>query len=572
MLERTLQSPRLAALWEYPWIDEALVRRELRRMARWVRAGRLPVLYFAATVLLPWLVAPGFLYFSVAGQRVLDRQGWLLTSFLVAAVLLGMVVAFARSSQLWWSERNGDTLADLLISQQAPAAVVSTATGTAMLLAATLSIPAALLAGCTLLTTRPEAGREIAALLLSLLLGGLGAALAASLAAALFFLVHKTRPVRPVTVTAVLFAVIALALWLWLETLEGGWRRPWEEHSGRALFALVALTPVPHLCGVMWPDWWRAEVAARLPSHPSALLTSLLLALLYLAGAALLHAAARQGFRRLRAEPELLERVPKADEEEAVPGAPYEYWRGFRNPVWTREIRTRLRSRESAEVLFFASIAIAAAGFIPLLVAAGQLTDPLRSASVAREVFFWLAMTLGAFLTLLTPGLTAESVGLERARNTLELLVATPMRAGEILRGKLLGAASIVLLLLSPSLPLFALCTLFHGASLGQVVGLYLVLALHLVVCTAFGITASAMHPRLFPAKVQAYALAFVAACLPGGALWVVAALAMPSATGRADFQWVWTLAPGLLTFALAVLRWQWGLATERLEFAEWEP
>src|SRR5205085_2767307 len=134
------------------------------------------------------------------------------------------------------------------------------------------------------------------------------------------------------------------------------------------------------------------------------------------------------------------------------PGHEY-YWTGFRNPIWTREIRTRLRSREAVECIFFASLAIAGAGFFPLFTAGSQLGDPLQTASVARQVFAWLTMTLGAFVTLLTPGLTAEAITIEREHGTLELLLASPMRPREILHGKLLGAVSILALLISPSLP-----------------------------------------------------------------------------------------------------------------------
>jgi ABC-type transport system involved in multi-copper enzyme maturation permease subunit len=317
-------------------------------------------------------------------------------------------------------------------------------------------------------------------------------------------------------------------------------------------------------------DWWASEIAGRLPGRPAALESALLLALLYLVACLFLLEVARRGFLRLRAEPELLEPRSPA-EAPAEPGEEF-YWQGFRNPIWTREIRTRLRSRESAEFIFFVSVAVAAAGFLPLMVAGGQLTDPLQTAAVAREVFFWISMTLGAFLVLLTPGLTAEAVTTERSRGSLELLIGTPLRASEILHGKLLGAISILLLLLSPSLPLFALCALFHGASLRQVTGVYVVLAVQLTLCAYFGVTASAMHERVLPAKVQAYVIAFLLAGLPGGTLWLLAGLSLPSAGGQAGVQQLWVFTPGILTFCGFLMAWSWGTATERLATLEREP
>src|SRR5207244_4719302 len=137
--------------------------------------------------------------------------------------------------------------------------------------------------------------------------------------------------------------------------------------------------------------------------------TTTLLALLYLVAAVYGVRLAGWGYQLLKQDPERLEHHPDLREESAEPGSDY-YWTGFRNPIWTREIRTRLRSREAVECIFFASLAIAGAGFFPLFTAGSQLGDPLQTASVARQVFAWLTMTLGAFVTLLTPGLTAEAI------------------------------------------------------------------------------------------------------------------------------------------------------------------
>jgi hypothetical protein len=292
-----------------------------------------------------------------------------------------------------------------------------------------------------------------------------------------------------------------------------------------------------------------------------------LLAVLYLGLAIYLLALAVRGFELLRADPERLERRPEAIDERHEPGVEH-YWTGFRNPIWTREIRTRLRSRETVECIFFASLAIAAGGFFPLFAAGGQLADPLQAADVARQVFFWLTMTLGVFVTLITPGLTAEAIAVEREHGTLDLLLTTPLSPREILNGKLLGAISILLLLLSPSLPLFGLCTLFHGASVSQVLGVYAVLGGNLAICAYFGVTASAVHRHLVSAKVQAYCLAVLFGACPGGFLWTLWALSAPTIADRPT---VIAFAPALFILCSFVAALLWGHATERLRYAEAE-
>ena len=77
---------------------------------------------------------------------------------------------------------------------------------------------------------------------------------------------------------------------------------------------------------------------------------------------------------------------------------------------------------------------------------------------------------------------------------TLELLVATPLRPREMLAGKLVGAVAVMLLLISPSMPLFGLCYLFHGASGLQVVQVYTLLLVTVVVACFIGLTQSSIN------------------------------------------------------------------------------
>lgn len=569
---RFLSRPLLAvrALVDHPWVDEALARRELGRIRRWARLGRLQGMALAAVLGGPWIVLPGMLAMLGLGEGLVGRRTWPLASLLVALAVVGIAIAFARASQIWWGEKNGGTLETWLLSRQAPDAVVLTAVGAAALLVPALLWPALVLAVLLFETSGAAATPAgLVSLAAAALLGTLAVLLAATMATAIFFLASKLCPPGMTAAGAVAPGALWLFLWLWLERTERGWWGPWEEHPARMLFAFLLLTPPPVLFGLLAGDWWAQEIARRLPGQLDPLPAAAILCVFYLLAVLILLALARRGYRTLWANPELLFSSATPETGHGPPSSERHYWAGFRNPVWTRELRTRLRGREAAELIFFASICIAAAGFLPLLLAAGQLQDPLAVAAVARDVFFWLSLTLVAFLSLLVPGLTAEAFGVERARGTLELLLVTPMRGTEILRGKLLGAVSIVLLLMSPSLPLFGLVVLFRGAEVGQVLQIYLVLVLHLVFCAGFGVTASALHDRLLLAKVQSYLLAFLAACLPGGAFWAAGRIARPTYgtdTGPGGFL---LLVGGLLIFSASILVWCWAAAVRRLSYAE---
>lgn len=562
------------------FLDEALSVRERRRAQRWLLRSSTPLLYFLGTLLLPWSVVPGVssLFSGWSGQSWLESQPrWMFLTLALTVVGGAMAVAFARVSQLWQTERVQQTLEGWFLSRQEPGPVVVTATLSGAALALALSLPGAILiAGAAAPLQVPVL--PILLTLTSLLFG----ALLSAAAATVVFLVStgkaRVSDVSPSerwsagtpTALAMTAALLAIGLWLRIEAVEHGWARPWEEHPGRLLLAAGLLTPVPAILGFASPQWWVFRVMERLdlPLRPET--AALLLLLLYATATVELLRWSEQAYRRLRVDPERAHRAPApADDVESAEGGSHRYWAGFANPVWTRELRTRLRGREAPQFIFFASVTLAVGGFTPLVSAAGQLGDPIETAAAAREVFFWLAMTLTALIALVAPGLTAEAVGVERARGTLELLLATPLRRHEILLGKLLGDLSVLALLVSPSLPLFGFCYLFHGASAAQVIGIFLVLALTSVVCAVFGITASAVHARTMPAKWQAYLLSLGFCSFFGGPLWLTAALSSPPSGLGADAVGLWATSLLLLIVCGIVLAVLWGRACEQLEYVD---
>jgi ABC-type Na+ efflux pump permease subunit len=545
------------ALDRLSWLDEALARREWSRTSRQMGSGRWHALFMLLLLAL-WL--PALSTGSYASATV-SAWRWPFASLAIATCVCGTGVAFLRASQIWAAEARGDSLEAWLLTLQRPDRLALTVVLSGAVPACLMATPALVLLALTALRTSVGVGAllgTVAFFLTAVLAGAAGGS-------ALFFLQAKAFRPRPALLGTGLLAALVLALWLRVEYVESGWSGPWERHPGRFLFALLLLSPIPHLLGVSSSEPWRTWIVPRFGDALAPESSLALLGLFYLALTACGVALSSRGFQLLRDDPARLRPRRSAGDEADAP-VHEEHWRGFRNPIWTRDIRTRLRSREAIECIFFASLTVAAAAFFPLLAAGSQLSDPLQAADVARQVFLWLTMTLGAFVTLIAPGLTAESITLERERGTLDLLLTTPMRPREILNGKLLGAASILALLLSPSLPLFGVCTVFHGASAAQVLGVYFILGSNLAVCAYFGITASAVHRRLVYAKLQAYLLSLAFAAFPGGFLWSLWALASPSVTERRALI---VFAPALLILCTFVVALLWGHATERLRYTE---
>ena len=553
--------------WVSAMLDESVRSLEWRRLRRAFRSGRLPLLYTlgvlaTALFILPYFIGqgPGWSGGPAGSSgRASAHPGHLLLAVTALAAGLG---SFLRAGYVWQEESRLRALEAWLLTRHEPGQVARTLCLTSAATGLSLVYPAALL-GTWLSASGPDPAWW---LWLCLLLAVLCAVAGGALGSVNFFVSRGRIPRRTLSSAGAVVALLCLLAVLRVESVENGWRRNWEEHPARIGRALGLLTPITPVLGVLDREWWQAAPARSLGVDVPPWTFALWYAAMLAAASGSLLRLAAAGYARYAADPE--EQRPRPDGTELEEGQDY-YWRGFSNPIWTRDIRTRLRSKETAEFIFFASAAIAAGAFVPLMRTAANLSDPLQTATAAREVFFWLSLTILALLALLAPGMTSESIASERQSGTLALLVASPLRPREILVGRLLGAVSVLLLLISPSIPLFGLCYLFHGASAIQVAQVLLLLLGVMVVTGFYGLAFSATMPRAGLAKFWGYALTALLVGIPGGALHVIVGIAVPDADLRDSLAKFgsWTLLTGaFFAYGTVIL---WGSAREQLEYLE---
>jgi hypothetical protein len=417
----------------------------------------------------------------------------------------------------------------------------------------------ALPASLTLISLAP--GMSPSDGLISILLLIAGTAAGAALAGLAFFALLAGAPGAAArggaAAAALLLGTVAGALWRQL-----GSNGPTSLPAGAAA-TLALLTPAPVLYGLADPPGWE-PIAARwgLPAAGSA---GLLLAAFLVAITGIALWQTRVACCRLARAPERLgtggpgrwdsgigeagcglptpaPRTSSRCPSTARPAAPAAR-RARRpslrlpgergNPVWLLELRTRLRSRETAGVVLFASLAVAAGGFAPVLTAARELGDPLRTAALARQAFQGLGLALVGLVAIVGPRMGATAFAAERAGGSLPLLLATPLSPRAILAGKALGVLCLLVLLLCPSLPLLGLCCLYRGASERQLAELIALLAVLAGGTTLAGVTAAAAAgPGL--AVVLAYLLTGLLVAAPGGCLALVARITAPATVGPA--------------------------------------
>ena len=186
------------------------------------------------------------------------------------------------------------------------------------------------------------------------------------------------------------------------------------------------------------------------------------------------------------------------------------------NPIMVKELRGSLRGAR----FFIAHLAILSIfACVLLLVFMANMADAIGRrggyggdpSRVGREVFLWTQLLHLAVVFLVVPALAATSISGERERLTHELLVSTTLTARQIVWGKFTAAMTQAFTIFVSMVPLVALCFLFGGVTVYQIVANYAFLfgLSALVIAFALNISASARTTQRAVGTV--YALAILA-------------------------------------------------------------
>jgi ABC-2 type transport system permease protein len=196
------------------------------------------------------------------------------------------------------------------------------------------------------------------------------------------------------------------------------------------------------------------------------------------------------------------------------------------NPVLRRELTSRMRTWRSAGLLVL-YVGLLGLGTIAVLTIDRGTFSPTMAA-----ITFDL-MALGQFILLLfaAPGLTAGAISGERERQTLDLILASPLARWRIVWGKLLAALAYLVLLMIAALPLYGLLLYLGGLSMTHLLLSTVVQVVTALLLGALGLYLSTVLRRTIPAMVVTYAAGALAT---GGytLLSVIIRIAMESGPG----------------------------------------
>lgn len=182
--------------------------------------------------------------------------------------------------------------------------------------------------------------------------------------------------------------------------------------------------------------------------------------------------------------------------------------------VGVKELRGRVRGKRAFVVLTFYLLFLGSFAWAWQLVAEQRYVQTaalqggqaaFASAQVGQEVFGALILIETLLVVFLAPAFTSGAISLEREKQTLEMLTATPISSLAIVVGKLLSALAYVFLLIAASIPLTAMVFVFGGVGPDDVIRAYVVLIVTALGLGSMGLFISALMQRTQGATVVTF-------------------------------------------------------------------
>ncbi len=179
--------------------------------------------------------------------------------------------------------------------------------------------------------------------------------------------------------------------------------------------------------------------------------------------------------------------------------------------VGVKELRGRMRGRRAFVILTVYLVLLGAFAWMMELILEQQYargaagSAAIASAQIGRGVFGALMMLETLLVVALAPAFTAGAISLEREKQTLDMLVTTPISSVAIVIAKLFSALTYLFILILASIPLTALVFVFGGVAPDDVVRGYAVLLATAIGLGAVGLFFSALMKRTQAATIATY-------------------------------------------------------------------
>jgi ABC-type transport system involved in multi-copper enzyme maturation permease subunit len=218
----------------------------------------------------------------------------------------------------------------------------------------------------------------------------------------------------------------------------------------------------------------------------------------------------------------------------------------FENPVLQRELLVNLRTWRGCLLMLVYQASLAMVVYLAWPQDARlDLSQQPEDARKLADLFF-----LGQYVlaSLMAPSFAAGAITGEKERHTYEMLLASPLRPGAIVLGKLVASLTHLAVLIFASLPIIMLCLPLGGIHPNEVLAAYLGLIVSVITFGMIGIACSSYFKRTAASLVVSYLLILPLA-LGGILFWYATA---PWGTARLVI--TVTVVPGAAAVLCAVL------------------
>jgi ABC-type transport system involved in multi-copper enzyme maturation permease subunit len=189
------------------------------------------------------------------------------------------------------------------------------------------------------------------------------------------------------------------------------------------------------------------------------------------------------------------------------------------NPVMQRELLVNLRTPRAFILLALYQLLLA--GVVVLAWPREERLDLSRDPVSARKLIDLFFLGQYVITSLMAPSFAAGSITGEKERKTYELLLASPLRPGAIVFGKMIASLTHLGLLVVASLPIIVVCLPLGGVSLYEVLAAYMGLIVSVIVFGAIGVACSSYFGRTAAALMVSY-LTILPMVLGGIMFWIL--------------------------------------------------
>lgn len=188
----------------------------------------------------------------------------------------------------------------------------------------------------------------------------------------------------------------------------------------------------------------------------------------------------------------------------------------MKNPVLRKEIRGTARSVKITIglLLFNVLLGIWTIGWFH---EGFDTTSRMRydDYSYISDIYLLLAAVEYILLAFIIPAVTAGAIAGEREKQTLDILLTTPMGCWQIIWGKLISSIGTTLLYVVSSLPIFSVVFLIGGVDILDVVFIVFYAFVFSLLIGSFGIFFSTLFKKSILATITSYGMEIAVCLLP---------------------------------------------------------